>query len=49
MDRVLNALIRELCRLKKGQDERIGEGVLWWFSHLERMERDRIAKSVYVG
>ena len=25
------------------------EGVLRWFSHVERMENDRIAKRVYVG
>ena len=35
--------------MKKHQDERIDEGVLRWFSHLERMERDRIAKRVYIG
>ena len=29
MDRVPNAWIRELCRVKKGLDERIDEGVLW--------------------
>ena len=28
MDRVPNARIRELCGMKKGQDERIDEGVL---------------------
>ena len=49
MDKVPNALIRELCGVKKGLDERIGEGVLRWFGHVERMERDRIAKRVYVG
>ena len=49
MDRVLNAQIRELCIVKKGLDEKIDEGVFWWFSHLERMERDRSAKRVYVG
>ena len=27
----------------------IDEGILWWFSHVERMERDRIAKRVFVG
>ena len=48
MDRVLNAQIRELYRVKKGLDERIDEGVLWWFGHVERMERDRITKRVYV-
>ena len=31
-----------------GLDERIDEGVLRWFSHVERMERDRTAKRVYV-
>ena len=35
--------------MKKGQDERIDEGVPGWFGHAERMERDIIAKSVYVG
>ena len=28
---------------------RIKEGVLRWFGHVERMERDRIAKRDYVG
>ena len=49
VDRVLNAWIRELCRVKKGLDERIDESVLRWFGHVERMERDRIAKRIYVG
>ena len=46
MDRVLNACIRELCIVKKGLDERIDEGLLRWFSYVERMERDRIARRV---
>ena len=33
----------------KGVEERIDEGVLRWFGHMERMEKDRIAKRVYVG
>ena len=45
MDRVLNAQIRELCRKIRG-DGRIDEGVLWWFSRVERMENDRFAKSL---
>ena len=49
MYRVPNARIRELCRVMKGVDERIDEGVLWWFGHVERMEKDRITKRVYVG
>ena len=49
MNRVPNARIRELCRVRKDLDERIDEGFLRWFSHVERMERERIAKRVYVG
>ena len=32
----------------QGVDERIGEDILWWFHHVERMENDWIAKKVYV-
>ena len=46
MDRILNAWIKELCKVRKGLDERIDEGVLRWFDHVEKMERDRIAKSL---
>ena len=49
MDRILNAWIRELCGVRKGLDERINEGILQWFGHVERMEGDRITKKVYVG
>ena len=48
MDKVLNVWIRQLCRLTKGVDEKINEGVLQWFSHVETMENNRIAKRVYV-
>ena len=34
MDRVLNAWIRESCRVRKGLDERIDEGVVQWFGHV---------------
>ena len=46
---IRNSWIRELCRMLKGVDERIEEDVLYWFSHMERMENDRIAKRCYVG
>ena len=36
MDRVPNARIRELLRNEEGLDERIDEGVLRWFGHVER-------------
>ena len=49
MDRIPNAQIRQLCGMAKGVDERIQEDFLHWFSHVERMENDRIAKRLYVG
>ena len=49
MERVPNAQIRELYGVTKEVNERIGEGVLRWFCHVERMERNRIPKRVYVG
>ena len=35
--------------MKNGVDERIDKGMLWWFSHVERMENDRLAKRFYIG
>ena len=32
--------------MKKGPDERIDEGVLQWYCHVERLESVRIAKRV---
>ena len=49
MDRVPNARIRELCGVTKRVDERIDEGILRWFGHVEGMENDRIVKRVSVG
>ena len=43
MDRVPNARIRELCGMAKGVNEKIEEDVLHWFSHVKRMENDKIA------
>ena len=48
MDKIPNARIRQLCGVTKGVDEKIDEGVLRWFGHVERMENNRIAKRVYV-
>ena len=48
MDKVLNAWTRELCRVTKGVDKRI-DGVLCLLSHVERIEKGRIAKRVYIG
>ena len=46
MDRVPHVQIRKSCGVKKGLDERIVEGVLWWFTHVERMERVMITKRI---
>ena len=48
MDKVPNTRIKELCGVTKGLDEKVDEGVLRWYGHVERMENDRIAKRVYV-
>ena len=48
MDKVLDAGIRELCGMIKGVDNRIDKIVFRWFGHMKRMEKDRIAKRVYV-
>ena len=49
IDRVPNELIRELCGVAKGVDERIDESVLRWVGHIERLENDRISKRMYIG
>ena len=49
MDKVPNTWIRESCRIAKVMDERIEEEDLHWFSHVKRMENDRIAKILYAG
>ena len=38
MDEVPNARIRQLCGMTKGVDQKIDEGVLQWFGHVERMD-----------
>ena len=38
-----------VVRNEKERDERIDEGVLRWFDHVERMGNERIAKRIYVG
>ena len=49
MDKIPNARIWQLCGVTKCVDEKINEGVIRWFGHVERMENDRISKMVYVG
>ena len=49
MDKEQNVRIKQLCGVTKGVDEKIDEGVLRWFGHVERLENGRIAQRVYVG
>ena len=46
---VPNARIKELSGVMKGVNEKIEEGAVRWFGHVERMEKDRIAKWVGRG
>ena len=39
----------KLYEMAKGVDEMIEEDVFHWFSHVERMENDRIAWRLYLG
>ena len=48
MDKVPTAWIRQLFGVTKGVDEKIDEGILQCFGHVERMENDRISKKDYV-
>ena len=48
-ERVLNRRIRDFCGVRKGINERINDGVLRWFVHVERIENGRITRRVYVG
>ena len=48
VDKVPNTLIRELCGMTKRVDERIDEGVLRCFVHMEKREIDGIVKRTYV-
>ena len=36
-------------RVKKGVHEMIDEGVLWWFSPVERIENDRVVRGCMKG
>ena len=46
IDKVTNTRIRHMCGMSQGVDEKIDEGVLRWFRHVERIENDRIAEEI---
>ena len=47
IDRVSNAEIRRRCGKNVSLGQKIDQGVLRWFGHVERMGNERIAKRVY--
>ena len=49
INRMPDALVRELSGVKKGEDERHGECVLQWFGHVETKGNSKIAKMVRGG
>ena len=49
MDKVPNTGKRQLCGVTESVDEKIDECIHQWFGHMERIEKDRDAKRVYVG
>ena len=47
IDRVSNAEIRRRCGKNVSVSQRMDQGVLRWFGHVERMGNERLAKRVY--
>merc|ERR1712002_855444 len=47
IDMVPNVRIREMCGKNVGVSERMDQGVLRWFGHVERMGNERLVKRVY--
>merc|ERR1712002_584138 len=47
IDMVPNVQIRGMCGKNVGVSERMDQGVLRWFGHVERMGNERLVKRVY--
>ena len=47
IDRVRNVDVRRRCGKNVGVGERMDQGVLRWFGHVERMGEERLVKRVY--
>ena len=45
--RVRNEEIRRRCGLQRSLSEREEAAVLQWFGHIEKMEREKLAKKIY--
>ncbi|GBP56939.1 hypothetical protein EVAR_33996_1 [Eumeta japonica] len=46
-DRCRNSDIRKRCGLKEDVVTKVERGILWWFSHLERINESRLTKQIY--
>merc|ERR1712002_346574 len=42
-----NVVIRGMCGKNVGVSERMDQGILRWFRHVERMRNERLVKRVY--
>merc|ERR1712002_1337670 len=47
IDMVPNVRIREICGKNVGVSERMDQGILRWFGHVERIRNERLVKRVY--
>ena len=47
IDRISNVEIRRRCGRKVSVGEKMDQGVMRWFGHVERMGDDRLVKRVY--
>ena len=47
IDRVPNVEIRRMCGRDVSVSQRMDQGVLRWFGHVERMENERLVKRMY--
>lgn len=48
-DKINNIVIREQCGVKKDVVIKIKKEMLRWIEHIERMDRRRLTKEIYVS
>ncbi|GBP42051.1 hypothetical protein EVAR_29406_1 [Eumeta japonica] len=46
-DRCRNSDVRERCVLKENEVTKVERGMLRWFGHLERMNKNRLTEQIY--
>ena len=47
VDRIRNITLREMCGWNKGLVVRAEQGILRWFGHVVRMDKERLVKKVF--